>query len=109
VILGSSSWIWSFPTTSGWVQDHQYYNNFDISEKWHEETNNFHMPIGEMTVTLDDVTYLLHIPIEGKMMGHEEQASYEKGVELMTWKQWGGYVGIPFLKRLYEGRLSKAI
>lgn len=67
------------------------------------------MPIGEMTVTLDDVTYLLHIPIEGKMMGHEEQTSYEKGVELMTWKQWGGYVGIPFLKRLYEGRLSKAI
>ncbi|XP_057441006.1 uncharacterized protein LOC130732995 [Lotus japonicus] len=30
---------------------------------WDEETNSFHMPFGEMTVTLDDVSALLHLPI----------------------------------------------
>ena len=31
------------------------------------ETNSFHMPFGEMTITLDDVSSLLHIPIRGKL------------------------------------------
>uniref|UniRef100_A0A1S2Z8T4 Protein MAIN-LIKE 1-like n=1 Tax=Cicer arietinum TaxID=3827 RepID=A0A1S2Z8T4_CICAR len=34
-------------------------------ERWHRDTNNFHLPIGEMTITLDDVSSLLHIPITG--------------------------------------------
>nr|XP_004492155.1 protein MAIN-LIKE 1-like [Cicer arietinum] len=34
-------------------------------ERWHCNTNNFHLPIGEMTITLDDVSSLLHIPIIG--------------------------------------------
>jgi hypothetical protein len=32
-------------------------------ERRHGETNNFHMPSGEMTFTLDDVCYLLHFSI----------------------------------------------
>jgi len=24
-------------------------------ERWHRDTNSFHLPVGEMTVTLDDV------------------------------------------------------
>ncbi|CAJ2673101.1 unnamed protein product [Trifolium pratense] len=34
-------------------------------ERWHPETSSFHMSFGEMTITLDDVTCLLHIPIRG--------------------------------------------
>ncbi|KAH1265353.1 Protein MAIN-LIKE 1 [Glycine max] len=34
-------------------------------ERWHKETNNFHLPIGEVTITLDDVAFLLHLPIIG--------------------------------------------
>jgi len=34
-------------------------------ERWHEETNYFHLPVGEMTITLDDVSNLLHLPIVG--------------------------------------------
>lgn len=33
-------------------------------ERWHKETFSFHLPFGEMTVTLDDVASLLHIPID---------------------------------------------
>jgi len=32
-------------------------------ERWHAETNTFHLPIEEMTITLDDVSNLLHLPI----------------------------------------------
>lgn len=35
-------------------------------ERWYPETNTFHMPFGEITITLDDVASLLHIPVEGK-------------------------------------------
>jgi len=44
-------------------------NKFLISafvERWYSETNTFHMPFGEITITLDDVASLLHIPVEGK-------------------------------------------
>lgn len=34
-------------------------------ERWHPETSSFHLPFGEMTVTLDDVHQLFHLPIAG--------------------------------------------
>ncbi|XP_058766540.1 uncharacterized protein LOC131640150 [Vicia villosa] len=34
-------------------------------ERWHIETSLFHMSFGEMTITLDDVSILLHLPIKG--------------------------------------------
>nr|XP_027192686.1 protein MAIN-LIKE 1-like [Cicer arietinum] len=36
-------------------------------ERWHRETNSFHLPFGEMTITLDDVATLLHISPHGKI------------------------------------------
>ncbi|GAU43102.1 hypothetical protein TSUD_372970 [Trifolium subterraneum] len=41
-----------------------------FTERWQLETGTFHLPIGEMTITLDDVSCLLHIPIMGKMLNH---------------------------------------
>ncbi|KAH1229384.1 Protein MAIN-LIKE 2 [Glycine max] len=32
-------------------------------ERWHRETSTFHLPVGELTITLDDVASLLHLPI----------------------------------------------
>jgi len=34
-------------------------------ERWHKETSSFHLPIEELTITLDDVLSLLHLPITG--------------------------------------------
>ncbi|GAU36399.1 hypothetical protein TSUD_38660 [Trifolium subterraneum] len=41
-----------------------------FTERWQPETGTFHLPIGEMTITLDDVSCLLHISITGKMLNH---------------------------------------
>ena len=35
-------------------------------ERWQPDTNTFHMPFGEMTITLHDVHHILGIPIEGE-------------------------------------------
>ncbi|KAF3625672.1 putative caffeoylshikimate esterase-like [Capsicum annuum] len=37
-----------------------------LVERWRRETNTFHFTIGEMTVTLEDVAYLLGLPVDGE-------------------------------------------
>ena len=46
-------------------------------ERWHPETSSFHLPFGEMTVTLDDVDALFHLPIAGTFFTsvHRDQAT----------------------------------
>ena len=34
-------------------------------ERWQPDTNTFHMPFGEMTITLHDIFYILRIPVDG--------------------------------------------
>ena len=36
---------------------------FAFAEMWHKETRNFHLQIGELTITLNDMTSLLYLPI----------------------------------------------
>ena len=35
-------------------------------ERWHRDTNTCHLPFGEMSITLDDVSSFLHLPIVGQ-------------------------------------------
>ena len=51
-------------------------------ERWHPKTNTFHLPIGEMTITLDDVWSLLHLPITGNFCS-TENLEYEDSVEIL--------------------------
>nr|ABA94827.1 hypothetical protein LOC_Os11g40630 [Oryza sativa Japonica Group] len=37
-----------------------------LVERWRPETNTFHLPVGEMTVSLQDVSCLWGLPIQGK-------------------------------------------
>ncbi|KAF1883913.1 hypothetical protein Lal_00038407 [Lupinus albus] len=39
-----------------------------LVERWRPETHTFHLPIGECTVTLEDVTYQLGLPIDGDIV-----------------------------------------
>ncbi|KAH1213925.1 Protein MAIN-LIKE 1 [Glycine max] len=40
-------------------------------ERWHQETSSFHLPVGELTITLDDVSSLLHLPVIGDFHAFE--------------------------------------
>jgi hypothetical protein len=54
-----------------------------LVERWHGEINSFHMPSGEMIVTLDVVRCLLHLPIQGHMLNYKGIPTKTEGVELM--------------------------
>lgn len=52
-------------------------------ERWHIETSSFHLPLGEMSITLGEVSCLLHLPIRGKILENERINKYET-LELMV-------------------------
>ena len=54
-----------------------------MAERWHQETSSFHLPVGEMTITLDDVACLLGIPAAGRMIQEDDLDPYH-GVELLV-------------------------
>ena len=41
-------------------------------ERWQPETKTFHLPFGEMTITLDDVASILHILVTGSMISFSQ-------------------------------------
>ncbi|XP_024639944.1 protein MAINTENANCE OF MERISTEMS-like [Medicago truncatula] len=52
-------------------------------ERWHQETSSFHLPVGEITITLDDVACLLDILVAGRLT-HEEDLDHDHSVELLV-------------------------
>ena len=55
-----------------------------LCERWHPETSTFHMPLGEMTVTLDDVACLMHLLIEGRMLSHPKKMLRHEACALLV-------------------------
>jgi hypothetical protein len=122
-------WFWD-PVRASGLHDLIYTGYANVShallmalcERWHTETNNFHLPVGEMSITLDDVVCLLHIPIEGWMLDDPKKVSRVTGAELMVshlgvphtvavknYKdEYGAYISYMTLKNLYEDHLSVA-
>lgn len=46
-------------------------------ERWQPDTSSFHLPVGEMSITLDDVSQLLHIPITGQFYDMPDWTSWQ--------------------------------
>ncbi|GLJ46852.1 hypothetical protein SUGI_0988330 [Cryptomeria japonica] len=46
-------------------------------ERWDANTSMFLLPVGEMTVTLDDVDHILHLPIRGETMRYRRDWTEE--------------------------------
>ena len=53
-------------------------------EQWRPETHIFHLPYGEMTITLQDVEAIMGLPIEGEaMVGPTKRTWTELCVEML--------------------------
>src|SRR5579859_3104788 len=46
-----------------------------LVDRWRPETHTFHLPCGEMAPTLQDVSYLLGLPLLGTAVGPQEVAA----------------------------------
>ncbi|KAJ1391828.1 Aminotransferase-like, plant mobile domain [Sesbania bispinosa] len=90
-------------------------------ERWHKDTSSFHLPVGEMTITLDDVNTLLHMPVHGRFfflpsLGKDEAkellvtllgVSYSDAHEEIEYTR-GPSVRLSWLRTVYENSLSYA-
>ncbi|KAE8804840.1 Serine/threonine-protein phosphatase 7 [Hordeum vulgare] len=39
-----------------------------LTDRWRPETHSFHLPLGEMTITLEDIAMITGLPIEGRAL-----------------------------------------
>ena len=86
-------------------------------ERWHRETSTFHLSVGELTITLDDVLSLLHLPISGAFHSFHAlsvdeavflliellEVSAEEARAETTWSR-GAYVWLEWVQDIYEIR-----
>ncbi|KAH1190174.1 Protein MAIN-LIKE 2 [Glycine max] len=86
-------------------------------ERWHRETSTFHLPVGELTITLDDVASLLHLPITGALHTFEPlvtsdaiglltellEVSHEEAT-FETRQAGGPHVRLGWLRDLYQSQ-----
>lgn len=86
-------------------------------KRWHRETSTFHLPVGELTITLDDVASLLHLPITGALHTFEPlvtsdaiglltellEVSHEEAI-FETRQAGGPHVRLGWLRDLYESQ-----
>jgi hypothetical protein len=54
-----------------------------LIDRWRPETHSFHLPCGEMTVTLQDTAMILGLPIEGAAVVDVVNANWAHFVQLM--------------------------
>jgi len=86
-------------------------------ERWHSETSTFHLPVGELTITLDDVSSLLRFPITGALHSFHALSTEEVIfllIELLevsaeearaeTTLTRGAYVRLGWVRDIYEMR-----
>ncbi|XP_058741600.1 protein MAIN-LIKE 1-like [Vicia villosa] len=84
-------------------------------ERWHPETSSFHLPFGELTVTLDNVHSLFHLPIASMFFTpvHKDQATVVHMVmgafeidEVVVLKEFGETRGfhlrMSWLRKIYQ-------
>jgi len=86
-------------------------------ERWHSEINSFHLPVVELTITLDDVSPLLHLSISGAFYSFHA-LSVDEAIFLLTEllkvsveearaetaRSRGAYVRLGWVRDIYEMR-----
>ena len=55
----------------------------DFIKRWQPATNTFHMPFGEMTITLDDVTSIIGILVTEWTISYNERMVYQEAQALL--------------------------
>ncbi|KAJ1421598.1 Phosphatidylinositol-specific phospholipase C, X domain [Sesbania bispinosa] len=55
-----------------------------FAERWHRNTCSFHLSVGEMTITLDDVSSLLHLPVTGHLFSLRTVGKDEANMMLVS-------------------------
>lgn len=81
-----------------------------LCKRWYAKTSSFHLLVGEMTVTVNNVVCLLHIPIDGRMSFLDKMVRRLGVSEAPTIKEckdkFGAHITYTWLNELYEEHLT---
>ncbi|KAK9128393.1 hypothetical protein Syun_017190 [Stephania yunnanensis] len=78
-------------------------------ERWQPETNTFHLPFGEMSTSLEDVSFLLKIPVTGKVVEVENFARYTEESRSDTIKMVSNLLGVSAEEAEEEVNIRKGL
>ncbi|EXC09161.1 hypothetical protein L484_005117 [Morus notabilis] len=77
-----------------------------LTDRWRRETNTFHLPVGEMTITLEDVGLILGLAIEGNPVVGPQSNSPSVVCEKLLGKAPedlnGGMLKLTWLKKCFS-------
>ncbi|KAK9105000.1 hypothetical protein Scep_021844 [Stephania cephalantha] len=73
------------------------------------ETNTFHLPFGEMSISLEDVSFLLKIPVTGKVVEVENFARYTEESRSDAIKMVSNLLGVSVEEAEEEVNISKGL
>ncbi|KAJ1686997.1 hypothetical protein LUZ63_018387 [Rhynchospora breviuscula] len=58
-----------------------------FAERWNSYTHTFHLPFGEMTVTLQDITILLGLPVKGALVNGQVDGDWKEHIKKLLGKE----------------------
>ncbi|KAK9104836.1 hypothetical protein Scep_021680 [Stephania cephalantha] len=78
-------------------------------ELWQPETNTFHLPFGEMSISLEDVSFLLKIHVTGKVVAVENFARYTEESRSDAIKMVSNLLGVSVDEAEEEVNINKGL
>ncbi|KAE8772724.1 transposon protein, putative, Mutator sub-class [Hordeum vulgare] len=63
--MGLLQFVFNFKGTPPWLNAKAL---TALTDRWRPETHSFHLPLGEMTITVEDIAMITGIPIEGRAL-----------------------------------------
>ncbi|KAK9088768.1 hypothetical protein Scep_027850 [Stephania cephalantha] len=78
-------------------------------ERWQPETNTFHLPFGEMSISLEDVSFLLKIPVTGKVVEVDKFARYTEESRSDAIKMVSNLLGVSAEEAEEEVNITKGL
>ncbi|KAL4344160.1 hypothetical protein AHAS_Ahas11G0150600 [Arachis hypogaea] len=87
-IRSSRAYCWQTRSSAEFEHDWPLASAF--IERWRPESHTFHLPCGEMTITLQDLAYQLGLRIDGDLVlgvvpGPDDRQSQTKWTVKLTW------------------------
>ncbi|KAE8812652.1 Serine/threonine-protein phosphatase 7 long form-like protein [Hordeum vulgare] len=58
-----------------------------LTDRWRPETHSFHLPLGEMSITLEDIAMITGLPIESRALTRKVRTNRQSNKTVINWEE----------------------